>query len=275
MKTCREVSEAIDVRAVMDTPWKFSAAAYQAALGVHEPWIAEISPMQYAAMGKRAKAEYDKKRTREWGASEQAKKQWRQAVEAAYRDGKFNPKDPDVHPEAEDVTTWLKIADRKAAAAAVAAEKSRANEITDIGQVKKGDQVFVVISGTYGEVLKVSQKSVQVSGRFGPMKVEVNPRSPMLLWKAPRDLHGEETSMRKVKDLIAEMAEATRARKSKGDFVFPEDRRWPIKPKKYAIAAIQYMVMGRGDSKDYPAVKKAIKAEYGDDSGVMDRLKKA
>ncbi len=77
-----------------------------------------------------------------------------------------------------------------------------------------------------------------------------------------------------IRKLLDEMAEATRAKKSKGDFVFQAERRWPIKPKKYAIAAIQYMVMGRGDSADYPAVKRAIKAAYGDDAEVLERLKK-
>jgi hypothetical protein len=376
----RDVMEAIDVRAVMDAPWRFSAGAYQAALGVHEPWIAEISPMQYAHMGKAAKAAYDKKRHGEWEASAAAKRQWEEAVLAAFRDGQFDPKAADVHPDAETVVLRLRMAQDKAAASAVAAQKDRANEITDVGQVKKGDRVFVVISGTYGEVLKVSRKSVQVSGRFGPMKVEVSPRSPMLLWRAPRDLHGEGVTPRTVGDLLAErqkarrvkamagvghrsgsdtdlmhaefaaqkavskhssdtlgylanlktvghnsklrkqarkflgmrghgcppgekmtfgqcrkvgahpnqegivrsirqlldeMAETTRAKLPRSAFVFPEERRWPIRPKKYAIYSIQYMVMGRGDSADYPAVKKAIRAEYGDDDEVMGKLKGA
>jgi hypothetical protein len=271
----RDVMEALDVRAVMDAPWRFSAGAYQAALGVHEPWIAEISPMQYAHMGKAAKAAYDKKRHGEWEASAAAKRQWEDAVVAAFRDGRFDPKAADVHPDAETVVLHLRMAQDKAAAQAERASKERSNEITDVSQVKVGDRVFVTIWSSYGEVVKVSRKSVLVQGGFGrPMKIEVNARVPLLAWKSHDDLHGvREEAMRTIRELV-EMAEATRARKTKRDFVFPDERRWPIKPKKYAIAAIQYMVMGRGDSADYPAVKKAIKAAYGDDAEVLGRLAK-
>ena len=79
--------------------------------------------------------------------------------------------------------------------------------------------------------------------------------------------------MRTVRDILTEMAESTRAKLPLSAFVFPDERRWPIKPKKYAIYSIQYMVMGRGDSADYAKVKKAIKAEYGDDEEVMGKLK--
>lgn len=40
---------------VNKTPWKFTASQYQYAHKVHEPWIAEASPMQSGLMGKREK----------------------------------------------------------------------------------------------------------------------------------------------------------------------------------------------------------------------------
>lgn len=377
----RDICEAaaLTVADVKEAPWRFSAGAYQAALGVHAPWIAEISPMQYAHMGKAQKAAYDKRRAAEWDASAAVKREWADAVVAAWRAGKFDPKDGDVHPDAAQEVRWAQQADAKAAKEAERADKNRANEITDVSQVKKGDRVFVLISGTYGEVLRVSRKSVQVSGRFGPMKVEISPRRPLLLWKSYNDLHGkaeametvggmleavrtkaispddirdwfltlvtgetvnsptmptfkvtridhngmfpvcrwdgpsrgkggaadfvdalrdagvkfkkekyvpydlswikkgkqEQVSVRSMIEALEEMSDAVRAKMPKQDFVFPAEKRWPIKPRKYAIAAIQYMVMGRGDSADYPAVKKAIKAAYADDAEVLDRLQKA
>ena len=172
----------------VDRPWGVSAGMYQAALGVHAPWIAEISPMQYAHMGKAAKAAYDRKRAGEWEASGQAKEQWRQAVLAAFRDGKFDLKDAAVHPDAKSaVLAWQR--DQEAAAAKAArADKDRENAITDVGQIKVGDTVFDIMSHAYEKVTKVSRKSVTVAGRFGPYRIEVSPRSPMLRWKAPEDL---------------------------------------------------------------------------------------
>ena len=54
----------------------------------------------------------------------------------------------------------------------------------------------------------------------------------------------------RVRDLMAEMSDVVRAKIPKGNFVFPEEKRWPIKPRKYAVAALQYMVMGRGTAAD-------------------------
>lgn len=273
MRTVRQVDEAMDARAVTEAPWQFGAGAYQAALGVHEPWIAEISPFQYAKMGKAAKAAYDKKRRGEWDASAAAKAQWRTAVLAAWRDGKFDPQDASVHPDAEQEVRWAQQADAKEAAAAARAVQDRANEITSTKQLKVGNRVWLVIQRAYAEVLKVSPKSVQVRTPYGPYKVPVQERSPLLLWRDPGEI-GEDVA-RPVRAILDEMAEGTRARLPKGNFVFPADKRWPIKPRKYAIYSIQYMIMGRGDRADYPAVRKAIEAAYGDDAEVMGKLAKA
>lgn len=55
-------------------------------------------------------------------------------------------------------------------------------------------------------------------------------------------------------------------------FVFPADRRWPIQTAKQARAAVQYMIMDRGDPADYQAVIRAIKAKYGDEADLMALL---
>jgi hypothetical protein len=50
-------------------PWCMTASQYQAAMGIKQPHIAEISPMQYAGLSRRGKAQYDAKRSAEWDAS--------------------------------------------------------------------------------------------------------------------------------------------------------------------------------------------------------------
>jgi beta-lactamase superfamily II metal-dependent hydrolase len=80
----------------------------------------------------------------------------------------------------------------KDAAAAQAKERGRENAITRADQVKVGDVVWVVLSGSYQTVTKVSQKSVMVTGRFGPMKVTMSEKSPQLNWKSYNDLHGKQ-----------------------------------------------------------------------------------
>jgi preprotein translocase subunit YajC len=164
------------------------ASAYQAVLGVHAPWIAEISPMQYAAMSKAAKAAYDKKRAGEWVASAAVKDQWRAAVLQAYAAGKFRREDPDVHPDADMVVFAAQRQAAQDAAAQQAQARGRENAITRADQVKVGDRVWVLMSGTYETVTRVSQKSVSVTGRFGPMRITMSERVPQLGWLSPHDL---------------------------------------------------------------------------------------
>lgn len=178
----------------LERPWTITPSRYLFLLGVHEPWIAEISPMQYAHMGKQQKAAYDAKRSKEWAESGKAKDQWRNLVLKAFADGRFTLEDPETTREARDVVTHGQIAAKMAAQKADAdkrnAELERGNAITSADQVKAGDRVFVVLSASYGDVIKVSKKSVLVSGRFGPMKVTLSDRAPTLQWKSYDDLHG-------------------------------------------------------------------------------------
>ena len=193
MTTMRSLFEAVEGREwIFDRPWTVGASAYQAALNVHEPWVAEISPMQYASMSKSAKAQYDKKRAGEWAASAVAKDKWRQAVLKAHAEGRFQRKGADVHPDADMVVFQAQQAAEKSVAAAQAKERGRENAITRADQVKVGDVVWVVLSGSYQTVTKVSQKSVMVTGRFGPMKVTMSEKSPQLQWKSYNDLHGKQ-----------------------------------------------------------------------------------
>ena len=83
--------------------WTMTAAQYQAKMGVHQPWIGEISTVQYAGLSKRGKAQYEAKRAGEWDASAACKQEWRDKVIAAHDADEFNQHDPSVSDEARSV----------------------------------------------------------------------------------------------------------------------------------------------------------------------------
>ena len=92
-------------------PWTMNGSMWLSAHNIHEPWIAEISPMQYARMGKAAKARYDKKRNQEWEAASKGKAEWAKAVFDAHKAGMFEFGDKDVHPEAGGREITMKMRD--------------------------------------------------------------------------------------------------------------------------------------------------------------------
>lgn len=55
--------------------------------------------------------------------------------------------------------------------------------------------------------------------------------------------------------------------------VFP-DGRWPIGDKKHGKLALTYILAGRGESEDWPAVYKAVMAKYGDDPEFQELIGK-
>lgn len=55
--------------------------------GVHQPHLAEISPMQYGLLGKTARARYDRKRAAEWAAWSAASQAYDAAVIAEHYAG--------------------------------------------------------------------------------------------------------------------------------------------------------------------------------------------
>jgi hypothetical protein len=142
-------------------PWKYTASQYQAVLGVHQPYIAEISPMQYAHLSNRGKAQYDAKRSREWDASAVCKRQWATAIVAAFDAGTFTLDDPQLSRDAKDAVIWASIERKKAERAARLEEAERANIIRDFSMLKPGDRVWSLIGGHYLTVTKVNTKSVR------------------------------------------------------------------------------------------------------------------
>ncbi len=135
-------------------PWQMSASEYQIMLGVHEPWIAEISPWQYASMSKRQQKAYEKKRLAEWTASAEAKKLWRDKVIAAFDAGEINLDMLGLHPDAREAIR-LELVFR----AAEVEERSKqnaldVNRIASIDEVEVGDQVWSIMYRHYGTITR-------------------------------------------------------------------------------------------------------------------------
>ena len=76
--------------------------------------------------------------------------------------------------------------------------------------------------------------------------------------------------------LLERLTDAQRDKIPPSGFVFPdadgEGGRWPIQNARQAMIAITFMKAGRGDSKEYPAIKKAIAKKYKSNRKVMDAL---
>lgn len=177
--------------AIQQPVWEMSASMYQARMGVHQPWICEISPYQYGAMSKRGKAHYDAKRSQEWAASGAVKQGWRGKVIAAHDAGEFTLDTPGLHSEAKSAVIHEQIRRREVETERRYKEALKRNRITGPDEIKKGDTVFDVICGKYGEVVKVNKKTARVWIDFawGGRDVKVDIR--LLQWKHPNDIRAE------------------------------------------------------------------------------------
>lgn len=165
-----ELSEAKDG---IEKPWTIDGSQWMSLKGVKQPWAFEISPMQYARMGKSQKAAHDKKRAAEWQASMDAKKDWADAVLAASKSGEFDVGDKDVHPEAKSVVRRGKMAADKEKEADLLSRAEKDNEIQSASDLKVGDRVFSVMARGYVTVEKVAKKSIRVAGARGSVKQDV------------------------------------------------------------------------------------------------------
>ncbi len=173
----------------MTEAWEMSAGAYQASIGVHQPYIAEISPYQYGRLSKRGRRTYDDKRRQEWSLSAAAKAKWRDIVLAAYASGQFNLDHPRLHPEALSAILAHERRREEVARQEAHQRAMKANYILEPAAIQPGDTVFDVMCGKYGEVVKVFRKSARVKFDFPwdherVIKCEIR----RLQWKHPNDL---------------------------------------------------------------------------------------
>jgi hypothetical protein len=159
-----------------DEPWMYTASGFLAAVGVHEPWIAEISPMQMGLMSKRAKKAYQEKRDKEWDVSSKAKQEWARSVVVAHKAGKFDKNTPGVSQEALEAVRIEKVRRREKKTKQTVEQARKANQITDLSQVKVGMKIHHVAMGG-GEVVKVSKKSLRMKLDSGMGTAKVYPGS--------------------------------------------------------------------------------------------------
>jgi DNA adenine methylase len=148
--------------------WELNPSMYLSQQNIHEPWIAEIAPTQYARLSKRAKAEYDQKRHREWEASAKGKVEWKDFVWDAYKKGKFDLNTQNVSRETKDIII-LKERERKQAKESFETQKiytdwTRKTNVhfSRFDQLKPGDRVWDRFSRGYYKVIKVNPKSVRM-----------------------------------------------------------------------------------------------------------------
>lgn len=143
-------------------PWEMSASQYQLSIGVHQPWIAEISIPQYAGLSKRAKREYDAKRAKEWQASADAKTEWRNKVMEAYDKGIITKNTPNLHPDARSAITLALIAKEKQQKETTFDKAYAENHIKSISELNVGDRVYDIMTRSYGKVEKTFKNSVRI-----------------------------------------------------------------------------------------------------------------
>lgn len=169
-------------------PWTINGSQWMAIQNIHEPWIAEISPIQYARMSKRAQAAYDKKRSAEWQASGDAKQTWEKAVIDAYNKGKFNINDRDVHRDAKSAISSGKIRAKESNKKAKIEKAHTSNRISSTSEVKVGDRVYYIIYRKYADVVKVNKKTVRIKFDDGSA-ITKDPN--MLQWLSHNDVESQ------------------------------------------------------------------------------------
>jgi hypothetical protein len=166
-------------------PWTMSGSMWLSAKGIHEPWMFEISPFQYARMSKSQKNSYDKKRNKEWDNASKGKAEWAKAVYNAFKNREFNLNDKDVHPDAINAAKIGKSTEDNANKETALKKALKENRIMDASILKNGDKVFSVIYRRYGEVVKTGKKSVRVDmGDGNPVKIKAG----MMDWLSYDDL---------------------------------------------------------------------------------------
>lgn len=148
----------ITIEHVTAQPWMFSANQYQYAHNVHQPHIAEISPMQYAHLSKSGKRQYDAKRSDEWQASIDIKRQWASEIMRAFDAGTVTL-DTDMHDDARDMIRFELRHRENIRKDEEKKQAMRSNLITSKDQVSIGQRIYTHMGG-YAFVRKVNTKSI-------------------------------------------------------------------------------------------------------------------
>jgi hypothetical protein len=144
--------------------WELNPSMYLSQQNIHEPWIAEIAPTQYARLSKRAKAEYDQKRHREWEASAKGKAEWKDKVLRAYLNNEFEKDNPRISEATKDIIREREAYEKRMEEIGIYTDwlKKIGGNIVRFNQLKPGDRVWNVFSKGYYKVIKVNPKSVRM-----------------------------------------------------------------------------------------------------------------
>ena len=180
----------------LDKPWQYGPRAWQAAHNVHAPWIAEISPWQYANMSTRQKRAYDAKRDREWTASGECKAEWARAVIEAFDAGYCDLRSPDLHPDAQSTIIHELIRRKKMLREDALQQALDDNKILPGTLLEPGTRVFSLMSSSYIIITKADRRGMSVRAVYEnppawakgrEMKYQVG----ALQWKSYNDVVAE------------------------------------------------------------------------------------
>lgn len=152
-----EVESKPELQVMAARPWETTPQAWQRVRGVHAPWIAEISPAQFAGMSGRRKLAYQGQRSEEWAASAACKDEWKTILLLARKAGLFDRNQAGVSEAAFHADIHAEIEEEKQAGEARFLALEAQN---DASGCQVGDVVFDFIA--YGVVVKASAKSVRI-----------------------------------------------------------------------------------------------------------------
>ena len=144
-----------------------SRAAYQARLGVKQPWIGEISGVQLGRMSKRARAQYDARRSAEWGASHECGLAFARECFEAYVADQTILDHESISTDARNAILSAKLRWEEADRAERERRAVEANRISDASEVCVGARVFCIIGREYLRVTKVFKASLRGIGERG------------------------------------------------------------------------------------------------------------
>lgn len=143
-------------------PWRYTASQYQAAMGVKQPHVAEISPYQFARLSGRQRARYEATHGAEWQASADCKRDWRAAVVAAFEAGTIDQQTPGLSADARAAIAGAVLDRRDARKKVIQGEHHRAAKYATVDELAIGDRVYCLMAGRYGTVVKINTRSVRV-----------------------------------------------------------------------------------------------------------------
>ena len=167
-------------RGLQGTPiHEMDSSMYLSQQSIHEPWIGEIAPSQYAGMSQRQKDAYDKKRSDQWNTASQGRQEWASKLMEAYDTKQISLSTPGIHPAAVSAIKQELIARDERATKAAIDSALEDNRIKSISDLNKGDKVYSILYRRAGMVEKVNPKSARID--FGidaqgkPFKTSMDP----------------------------------------------------------------------------------------------------